>query len=67
MGKSALKSKTLWVNWTIFVLTCVVLILDAVTNGAVTLPVQVDGAVIALVLSLLNVVLRYLTTEPIHS
>lgn len=66
VGKSIFQSKTMWVNWAVFLLSCAVLVLEAVSQGTIELPVQADGALVALVLSMANVFLRYLTTEPVR-
>lgn len=59
-GKSILASKTLWVN----VLTILITIVTAL-SGADFIPAEYMVWITALVLPILNVILRFFTNEPV--
>lgn len=66
MAKPWYQSKTLWVNWLVAVLSAGVILLDAVAADQLPLPVTPDAAMVALALGVVNLVLRYLTDQPIE-
>jgi hypothetical protein len=62
-GKPWYTSKTLILNGLVFLIAFVGWLYEASSAG--TLPFRIDGEHVALVLTVLNFMLRYTTTEPI--
>lgn len=63
--KPAWQSKTIWLNGAVFVLALAIYIVRGIQAGEFSAWISVDQETIAMVLTLLNLILRFVTTQPI--
>jgi hypothetical protein len=57
------ESKTIRTNVIVMVLAVILYVLQGISDGA--LQVQIDPAVVALALGVVNIVLRFVTSQPV--
>lgn len=64
-AKSIQQSKTVWINGIVLLVSIGILILQAVQGGNLPLWFDVDPELVALGLALLNIILRFVTRQPL--
>ena len=59
------ESKTLWVNIAVFVLSAALVVLNAMSEGKLAAPFTVDAGFIGMAITIINMALRLITTQPV--
>ncbi len=59
------QSRTVWINVIVSVLVSLAFVLEGMTAGDLQTPVEVNPELAVLLLGVLNVILRFVTSKPI--
>lgn len=60
------QSRTVWINLAVTILMALVFVLEGMTAGDLHTPVTLNPELAVLLLGVLNVILRFLTSKPIR-